>query len=193
MVTGEVCTHHLWFCDDDYARLGNRIKWNPAIKSDNDRNALRNAVRDNIVSVIATDHAPHLLNEKQGSCLKAASGGPLIQHSLIALLELAAQGHFSKEQVVRMTAHTPAELYRIDRRGYIRNGYFADLVLIDPQPNTPLTVCKDNIFYKCGWSPFEGTTFRHSVSKTIVNGSIIYSNNQFCNNTPGMRVVFKAN
>ena len=188
-ITGEVCVHHLWFCDDDYEKYGNRIKWNPSIKTAADREALRRAVNDDTISVVATDHAPHLLSEKEGSCLTAASGGPLVQHSLLAMLDLAADGVMTKEKVVEKMAHHPAELYRIDRRGYIREGYFADIVLIDA--NKSCEVTKSNILYKCGWSPFEGYTFRNSVYKTFVNGHKIYSEGHIFNDFKGMEVRYK--
>ncbi len=171
-ITGEVCVHHLWFHDGDYALLGNRIKWNPAIKTENDRLALRNAINDNIIDIVATDHAPHLLSEKEGNCLTAASGGPLVQHSLTVMLELAWEGKFTYEKVVEKMCHNPADLFRIDRRGYVRPGYYADLVLVDPAKSW--TVSKENILYKCGWSPFEGYTFHHAVWKTFVNGELAY-------------------
>lgn len=175
-ITGEVCVHHLWFHDGDYAQFGNRIKWNPSIKTLADRNALRQAVNDNKIDIVATDHAPHLPAEKEGSCLKAASGGPLVQHSLVAMLELAREGHFTYEKVVEKMAHAPATLFRIDRRGYIRPGYYADLVLVDPQH--AWTVSRENILSKCGWSPFEGYTFHHAVDTTFVNGEIAYQRGQ---------------
>lgn len=171
-ITGEVCVHHLWFHDGDYALFGNRIKWNPAIKTENDRLALRNAINDNIIDIVATDHAPHLLSEKEGNCLTAASGGPLVQHSLTIMLELAWEGKFTYEKVVEKMCHNPADLFRIDRRGYVRPGYYADLVLVDPAKSW--TVSKENILYKCGWSPFEGYTFHHAVWKTFVNGELAY-------------------
>ena len=145
-ITGEVCVHHLWFYDGDYALFGNRIKWNPAIKTENDRLALRNAINDNIIDIVATDHAPHLLSEKEGNCLTAASGGPLVQHSLTVMLELAWEGKFTYEKVVEKMCHNPADLFRIDRRGYVRPGYYADLVLVDPAKSW--TVSKENILYK---------------------------------------------
>ena len=175
-ITGEVCVHHLWFHDGDYAQFGNRIKWNPSIKTLADRNALRQAVNENKIDIVATDHAPHLPAEKEGSCLKAASGGPLVQHSLVAMLELAREGHFTYEKVVEKMAHAPATLFRIDRRGYIRPGYYADLVLVDPQH--AWTVSRENILSKCGWSPFEGYTFHHAVDTTFVNGEIAYQQGQ---------------
>ena len=183
-ITGEVCVHHLWFHDGDYAKFGNRIKWNPSIKTLEDRIALRNAVNDNTIDIVATDHAPHLLSEKEGSCLKAASGGPLIQHSLVAMLEMVAEGCFTYEKVVEKMAHMPSELFRVDRRGYIRPGYYADLVLVDPKETW--TVAKENILYKCGWSPFEGYTFHHAVWKTFVNGQLAYDNGRVNDEVRGM-------
>ncbi len=173
-ITGEVCVHHLWFSDGDYVRYGNRIKWNPSIKTERDRAALRRAVGDDTIDVVATDHAPHLPEEKEGSCLKAASGGPLVQHSLVCMLEMASEGCFTYEKVVEKMAHAPAELYHIDRRGYIRPGYYADLVIVDPEQTW--TVAPDNILYKCGWSPFEGVTFHHKVTQTFVGGQLVYDN-----------------
>lgn len=188
-ITGEVCVHHLWFCDEDYATLGNRIKWNPAVKTAADRDALRRAVNDDTIAVVATDHAPHLLSEKEGSCLTAASGGPLVQHALPIMLDMAANGIFTKEKVVEKMAHHPAELYRIDRRGYIREGYYADLVLIDP--TAPIPVTKENILYKCGWSPFENHTFGCSVHKTFVNGREVYRDGQIVDETIGLEVRYR--
>ena len=185
-ITGEVCVHHLWFHDGDYAEFGNRIKWNPSIKTLEDRIALRNAVNDNTIDIVATDHAPHLLSEKEGSCLKAASGGPLVQHSLVAMLEMVAEGCFTYEKVVEKMAHMPADLFHIDRRGYIRPGYYADLVLVDPEKNW--MVAPENIVYKCGWAPFEGTTFHHSVSQTFVNGQLVYDNGVINDEVRGMEV-----
>jgi dihydroorotase len=188
-ITGEACVHHLWFCDEDYKRLGNLIKWNPAIKTASDREALQKAVKENIISVVATDHAPHLLSEKDGDCLTAASGGPLVQHSLQIMLELADKGIFTKEKVVEKMCHHPADLYGIDRRGYIREGYYADIVLIDPQKT--YTVTKENILYKCKWSPFEGYTFKNSIWKTFVNGKEAYSDGIVKTDVKGKNLVFK--
>ena len=171
-ITAEVCVHHLWFTDEDCAEKGNLIKWNPAVKSRSDRDALRQALIDGKIDVVATDHAPHTMEEKQGSCLKAASGGPMVQHSLVAMLELCNQGVFTEELVVEKMAHAPADLFQIEDRGYIREGYYADLVLVNP--NQPWTVSKDNLLYKCGWSPLEGETFSHKVQKTFVNGTLVY-------------------
>lgn len=187
-ITGEVCVHHLWFHDGDYALFGNRIKWNPSIKTLADRTALREAVNNDKIDIIATDHAPHLLSEKEGSCLKAASGGPLVQHSLIVMLELAMEGRFTYEKVVDKMAHKPAELFHIDRRGYIRPGYYADLVLIDP--NKTWTVSKENILTKCGWSPFEGYTFHHAVDTTWVNGEIVWQDGQIRDNVHGKELKY---
>ena len=187
-ITAEVCVHHLWFSDADYGRLGTKIKWNPAIKSVADRDALREALKDGKLDVVATDHAPHLLSEKEGGCLNAASGGPLVQHSLQLMLELAAQGVFSKEFVVEKMCHAPAKLFRIKNRGFIREGYRADLVLINP--NKTFTVTTDNLLYKCGWSPFEGETFSHVIEKTFVNGNIAYDSGLVAESIHGQALEF---
>lgn len=173
-ITGEVCVHHLFFDDRDYDRLGNRIKWNPAIKTAADREALMAAISTGRLDVIATDHAPHLLSEKEGSCLKAASGGPLVQYSLLAMIEKSNDGVVTMEKVVEKMCHAPADLFHIAQRGYIRKGYFADLVLVDP--NKPHEVTGATILSKCGWSPFEGFTFGASVERTYVNGVLAYHN-----------------
>jgi dihydroorotase len=187
-ITAETCIHYLWFSDADYARYGNRIKWNPAIKSESDRLALIEAVNSDKIDVIATDHAPHLLSEKAGSCLKAASGGPLVQHLLVAMLQLVKEGTFTLEKVVEKMCHAPAELYRIEKRGFIRPGYFADIVLVNL--NLPWTVNADNVLYKCGWSPFEGTNFDALVLKTWVNGKLVYDNGQFDESVRGRQLLF---
>lgn len=187
-ITGEVCVHHLWFHDADYALFGNRIKWNPSIKTLADRTALREAVNNDTIDIIATDHAPHLPSEKEGSCLKAASGGPLVQHSLVVMLELAKEGRFTYEKVVDKMAHKPAELFHIDRRGYIRPGYYADLVLVDPDKTW--TDTKEGLLYRCGWSPFEGYTFHHSVWKTFVNGQLVYDQGLIDSAVRGMEVKY---
>ena len=171
-ITAEACVHHLWFSDEDYAEKGTFIKWNPAVKSAKDREEIWKAVLDNRIDVLATDHAPHTIEEKENSYFKAPSGGPLVQHVLPALFEKARQGVISIERIVEKTAHAPAILFRVKERGYVREGYFADLVVVDP--NTSLTVNKNNILYKCGWSPFEGETFSHSIEKTFVNGELVY-------------------
>ena len=188
-ITGEVCVHHLWFSDEDYARLGNRIKWNPSIKTKSDRDALRQALIDGKIDVVATDHAPHTWDEKQGSCLKAASGGPMVQHALTVMLELHKQGVFSKELIVEKMAHAPAELFNLKERGYIREGYYADLVLVDP--NHSWTVEKENLLYKCGWSPLEGEAFSHKVVKTFVNGHLVYDNGQLNEGFKGKELCYK--
>jgi dihydroorotase len=189
-ITADVCVHHLWFSDEDYARLGNRIKWNPSIKTAGDRLALREAVNRDLVDMVASDHAPHLPAEKEGDCLTAASGGPLVQHTLPAMLELASQGVFSREKVVETMAHRPAELFRIDRRGYIRPGYYADLALVEP--DAPWRVSPGNLLYKCGWSPFEGQVFRHRVWKTFVNGCLVYDRGRIDDRVRGMEVAYNS-
>lgn len=187
-ITAEVCVHHLWFCDEDYARLGNMIKCNPAIKTAADREALREALKSGVIDIVATDHAPHLWNEKQGNCLKAASGMPLVQFSLVAMLEMVRQGVFTVEQVVEKMCHAPARLYRIDRRGFLRRGYHADIAIIDP--NAEFTVTQHDVVSRCGWSPFVGTTFHNRVVKTFVNGSEVYSSGTFSEKPCGQRVRF---
>lgn len=179
-ITAEACVHHLWFTDNDYASLGTRIKCNPAIKTTADRNALRDAVNNGAIDLIATDHAPHLLSEKQGGALTAASGSPYVQFSLIMMLELVRQGVFSTVTVVEKMCHAPAMLYNIDCRGILRPGYYADIVLIDT--NTRHTVTKEDVLSKCGWSPLEGTTFHSRVVKTFVNGKCIYSDGVVADN-----------
>jgi dihydroorotase len=171
-ITGEVCVHHLWFTDDQYKTLGTRIKCNPAVKGEEDRAELRKALNDGRIAVIATDHAPHLLSEKEGGALKAASGMPLVQFSLLAMLELAAKGITSIENVIKLMCHNPATLYNIYNRGFIRKGYYADLVVVDP--TKPTNVTPEIIKSRCGWSPFEGHIFPYSIDTTIVNGKIRY-------------------
>jgi dihydroorotase len=189
-ITAEVCVHHLWFSDEDYKSKGNFIKWNPSVKTANDREALWKALLDNRIDVIATDHAPHTIEEKQQSYLKAPSGGPLVQHSLVAMLEKAREGKISVERVVEKMCHAPADLFRIDKRGYIRQGYWADLVLV--HPNQHWTVAKDNLLYKCGWSPLEGTTFHSRVVSTFVNGNLVYNNGAINELYKGMRLEFNV-
>ncbi|MDD2961916.1 MAG: dihydroorotase [Muribaculaceae bacterium] len=178
-ITAEACAPHLWFCDSDYARLNNKIKCNPAIKTAVDRDALRNALKAGKIDIVATDHAPHLLSEKEGNCLKAASGMPIIQYSLLMMLELANQGIFTLEEVVNKTSHAPATLYHIDRRGYIRRGYYADLVIVNK--NVTNIVNTNDIISRCGWSPLEGVKFSNSIRSTFVNGSLVYDNRIFNN------------
>lgn len=181
-ITAEACVHHLYFHDGDYPRLGNKIKWNPAVKALTDREALRRAVRSGLIDIVATDHAPHLWEEKEGGCLKAASGGPLVQYSLPLMLDLASKGMWSKELVVERMAHLPATLFGIDRRGYIRPNYWADLVLVDP--HTPHTVAPQTDYSHCGWSPLMGDTFAHSVKATMVNGQFVYRDGCFSQDRP---------
>ena len=187
-ITAEVCVHHLWFSDQDYDAYGNRIKWNPAVKTGRDRLALIDGVNRDLLDVVATDHAPHLLSEKEGNCLKAASGGPLVQFSLPAMLELAKKGYFTVEQVVRKMCHAPADLFKIRQRGYIREGFYADLVLVNPKQS--LKVTPDIILSKCGWSPFEGQTFSHSIAKTWVNGQLVYDQGVVYTHVRGKRLMF---
>lgn len=187
-ITAEACIHHLWFCDEDYETKGNLIKWNPSIKTAYDRDKLFEAVLDGTIDVIATDHAPHTWEEKQQPYLKAPSGGPLIQHSLQALLQFHKQGKMSLEKLVQLTSHNVADLFRIEKRGYIREGYFADLVLVNL--NKPLTVKKENLLYKCGWSPFDGYTFNSSIEKTFVNGHLVFDNGKFDESAKGDRMLF---
>jgi dihydroorotase len=187
-ITGEVCVHHLWFDESSYDDLGTLIKWNPAIKTRFDRDALIKGVNNNLIDIVATDHAPHTLAEKGSSYFKAPSGGPLIQHSLVIMLELWHRKIFSLEKIVEMMCHNPAILFNIRNRGFIREGYQADLCLINP--SSSWSVSKENILYKCGWSPFEGTTFRSKVVKTIVNGTIVYDNGVINNDYRGQRLMF---
>jgi dihydroorotase len=187
-ITGEVCIHHLWFDDSSYDELGNLIKWNPAIKTRFDRDALTEGINNNLIDIVATDHAPHTLEEKMNSYFIAPSGGPLIQHSLVAMLELWHRKVFTIEKVVEMMCHNPAILFNISNRGFIREGYKADLCLVDPYK--PWTVSKENILYKCGWSPFEGTTFRSKVVQTIVNGTIVYDDGFINEDYRGQRLMF---
>jgi len=187
-ITAEACIHHLWFSDADYATLGNLIKWNPAIKTATDRDAIWKALLDNRIDVIATDHAPHTLEEKSRRYLDAPSGGPLVQHGLIAMLEFYHRQKISLERIAQKMAHSVARCFRIVDRGFIREGYFADLVLVDL--NKPYTVTKENLLYKCGWSPFEGTTFRSSVTHTFVNGNLVYHDGLIKEGTTGMRMKF---
>jgi dihydroorotase len=187
-ITAEVCVHHLWFDDSDYEKYGTRIKWNPAIKTRFDREALTDAVRNDRIDIIATDHAPHTLAEKSNSYFKSPSGGPLLQHSLTVMLELWHRKILSIEKIVEKMCHNPAILFNIKGRGFIREGYKADLCLVDPE--NPWTVSRENILYKCGWSPFEGTTFRSKVHTTIVNGNIVYDNGVIDEGYRGERLLF---
>ena len=187
-VTAEACIHHMWFTDEDYDKKGTFIKWNPAVKTPKDREAIIEAVNNGTIDVIATDHAPHTLEEKNNSYFSAPSGGPLVQHALVALLEMVKKGKFTLEHIVQKTSHDVATLFEVKDRGYLREGYFADLVLVDF--DNEWQVNKDNILYKCGWSPFEGTTFKSKVSTTFVNGNIVYENGKFDESTKGQRMLF---
>lgn len=187
-ITAEACIHHLWFSDKDYEEKGNFIKWNPSIKTAADREAIFNAVLDGRIDVIATDHAPHTIEEKNQTYLKAPSGGPLIQHSLNAMLEFYHRGKISLEKIVEKMCHNVAILFEIDRRGFIREGFYADLVLVDLKKE--YTVTKENILAKCGWSPFEGTTFHSMITHTIVNGHLVYENGVFDESKKGKRLNF---
>ena len=187
-VTAEACIHHMWFSDEDYESKGTFIKWNPAVKTSKDREAIIAAVNNGTIDVIATDHAPHTLEEKNNSYFNAPSGGPLVQHALVALLEMVKLGKFTLEHVVQKTSHDVATLFEVADRGYLREGYFADLVLVDF--DNEWQVNKDNILYKCGWSPFEGTTFKSKVTTTFVNGNQVYENGTFDESTKGQRMLF---
>jgi len=187
-ITAEVCIHHLWFSDKDYAEKGTHIKWNPAVKTEKDRLGLWEALLDDRIDVLATDHAPHTLEEKNNVYTKAPSGGPLVQHAVTAILEKVKEGVISIEKAVEKMSHNPAKLFQIEKRGFIKEGYFADLVLIDT--NKPQIVSKDNILYKCGWSPFEGTTFSSSITHTFVNGNLIYNEGVFNEKIKGKRITF---
>jgi dihydroorotase len=188
MITGEVCVHHLWFEESDYEKLGASIKWNPSIKTIYDRDALIKGVNSNLIDIIATDHAPHTISEKSNTYFKSPSGGPLIQHSLVVMMEMYHKGIFSIEKIVEKMCHNPATLYRIRDRGFIREGYKADICLIDPDKSW--TVSKDNLLYKCGWSPFDGSTFRSRVIKTIVNGTIVFDEGSINELYRGQRLMF---
>ncbi len=187
-ITAEVCVHHLWFSDKDYIEKGTHIKWNPAVKSASDREGLWEALLDDRIDVIATDHAPHTLEEKSNNYISAPSGGPLVQHALPALLNKSLEGKITIEKIVEKMCHNPAKLFQIEKRGFIREGYFADLVLVDV--NDPWTVSKENVLYKCGWSPFEGTTFQSKITRTFVNGHLIYDQGKFNDTIKGKRITF---
>jgi dihydroorotase len=188
-ITAEACIHHLWFTDEDYKSKGNLIKWNPAVKTRRDRDAILQGVLENRIDVIATDHAPHTLEEKLQSYLKAPSGGPMVQHALAAMLELNASGKISIEKIAEKMSHAVADCFRIDKRGFIREGYFADLVVVDP--NAPWTVAKSNILYKCGWSPFEEQQFHSQITHTFVSGHLAYQHGRFDESKKGQRLLFQ--
>jgi len=187
-ITAEVCVHHLWFSEEDYAEKGTHIKWNPAVKSAEDRSALWEALNDDRIDVLATDHAPHTLEEKANPYTSAPSGGPLVQHAMPALLTAVKKGKISIEKLVQKACHNPAILFQIEKRGYLKEGYFADMVLVDMEGKTP--VSRDNILYKCGWSPFEGTTFDAKIEQTWVNGKSVYQSGKIMENKAAMRLTF---
>ncbi|GAA4280610.1 dihydroorotase [Gaetbulibacter aestuarii] len=187
-ITSEVCIHHLWFNSDDYDKKGTLIKWNPAVKTEKDRLQIWDALLDDRIDVIATDHAPHTLEEKKNVYTKAPSGGPLVQHALPALLEMYHRGKISIEKIVEKNAHNPAILFEVEKRGYIKPGYYADLVLVDL--NNPWTVTKENILYKCGWSPFEGATFKSRITHTFLNGALVYQNQKVSEVKHAKRLTF---
>jgi len=187
-ITAEVCVHHLWFTDADYATKGSLIKWNPAVKSEADRDALWKALLDDRIDVIATDHAPHTLEEKKKPYMSSPSGGPLVQHSVVAMFEAYHQKKISVEKIVEKMCHNPAKLFRIEKRGFIREGYYADLVIINP--GLPWNVKKENILYKCGWSPFEGINFKSRITHTFVNGQLVYNNFKVKDVRCGERLLF---
>lgn len=187
-ITAEVCIHHLWFSDEDYKEKGTLIKWNPAVKTAHDRDELWKALLDDRIDVIATDHAPHTLEEKKNPYTSAPSGGPLVQHALVAMLEAHHKGKISIEKIVEKMCHNPAILFQIEKRGFIKEGFFADLVVVDI--NNPWTVKKDNILYQCGWSPFDGLTFKSRISHTFVNGSLVYKNFKFLDVKAAKRLTF---
>ena len=187
-ITAEVCIHHLWFTNADYDTKGNFIKWNPAVKTEADRTALWKALLDDHIDVIATDHAPHTLEEKKQPYLQAPSGGPLVQHAVVAMFEAFHQGKISVEKIVEKMAHNPAKIFKIEKRGFIKEGFYADLVLINPA--MPWNVKQENILYKCGWSPFEGTNFKSRITHTFVNGELVYHNSKVNDTKAGMRLLF---
>ena len=187
-LTAEVCAHHLWFTDKDYKKLGSKIKWNPAIKSQSDKDALWSAIKDDKIDIIASDHAPHTETEKENSYFNCPSGGPMVQHTILSLLEESPKHGVNIEKIVEKIAHNPSKVFNISKRGFVKEGYFADIVLIDP--NSPTLVSKKSLLYKCGWSPFEGVTFSSSIHSTILNGRVVYSNGKV-NETPyGKKLVF---
>ena len=187
-ITAEVCAHHLWFTDKDYKKLGSKIKWNPAIKSKSDKNALWNAIKEDRIDIIASDHAPHTKAEKENSYFNCPSGGPMVQHTILSLLDESPKHGVSIEKIVEKIAHNPSKVFNIEKRGFIKEGYYADIVLIDL--NSPTLVSKKSLIYKCGWSPFEGITFSSSIHTTILNGKVVYSDGKV-NETPhGKKLVF---
>ncbi len=187
-ITAEVCIHHLWFSDEDYDEKGTLIKWNPAVKTANDRAGLWKALLDDRIDVIATDHAPHTIEEKKNVYTKAPSGGPLVQHALTAILEKVKDGTLTIGKAVEKMSHNPAKIFKIEKRGFIKEGFYADLVLVNPALSN--TVSKETLLYKCGWSPFEGTTFSSTITHTFVNGNLMYENGNFNEEIKGERLIF---
>ena len=187
-ITSEVCAHHLWFSDEDYNRLGSKIKWNPAIKSKEDRDALWEAIKDNKIDIIASDHAPHTIEEKNNKYLNCPSGGPMVQHTILSLLQNCEKHGVSIEKIVEKIAHNPATIFKVNNRGFLREGYYADIVLIDT--NTPTVVTKESLLYKCGWSPFEGQKFDNSIYKTILNGNVVYEDGVVNSIPHGKKITF---
>ena len=187
-ITSEACIHHLWFSEKDYEKKGAFIKWNPSVKTENDKKKLIDAVNNNLIDVVASDHAPHTIIEKNNNYIKCPSGGPLVQHSLVAMLDLYHDGLISLEKIVEKMCHNPAKLFRIKKRGFIKEGYYADLTILDL--NKSWTVSKENILYKCGWSPFEGHTFKSSVQSCFVNGNLVYNSGEFDESFRGLPLEF---
>ena len=187
-ITSEVCAHHLWFSDEDYIRLGSKIKWNPAIKSQDDRDALWKAIKNNKIDIIASDHAPHTIEEKNNKYLNCPSGGPMVQHTILSLLQNCEKYGVSIEKIVEKIAHNPATIFKVNNRGFLREGYYADIVLIDT--NTPTVVTKESLLYKCGWSPFEGQKFDNSIYKTILNGNVVYEDGVVNSIPHGKKITF---
>jgi len=187
-ITAEACIHHLWFTNEDYDKKGTLIKWNPAVKTQADKDALWEALLDDRIDVIATDHAPHTLEEKKNPYTSAPSGGPLVQHAVVAMFESFHQGKISVEKIVEKMAHNPAKIFKIEKRGFIKEGYYADLAIVNA--GLPWSVKKENILYKCGWSPFEGFTFKSRITHTFVNGELVYNNFKVKDARAGMRLEF---
>ena len=187
-ITSEVCIHHLTFCDQDYDKYGSKIKWNPSIKSANDRDKLWKALNNDLIDVIATDHAPHTIEEKQNPYTSCPSGGPLVQHSLVSILEAHHNGKISLETIIQKMCHNPAILFDVYKRGYLKEGYYADLVIFNL--NNPWKVSKENLMYKCNWSPFEDTTFKSRVLHTIVNGNTVFKDGVIVESKMGQKIEF---
>ena len=188
-ITAEVCAHHLWFTDKDYKEMGSRIKWNPAIKTQSDKDALWKAINDDKIDIIASDHAPHSEEEKNNKYLNCPSGGPMVQHTILSLLQNCEKYGVSIEKIVEKISHNPSIIFEINKRGFLREGYYADIVIIDT--NTPTLVTKDSLLYKCGWSPFEGVKFDHSINKTVINGKIAYDEGKINPIPLGKKLTFK--